>query len=80
MSALPASSTTHPTPGHRPATCPRCGAAFACGAALPAHTPCACAGVGLTPAQRATLDAAFQGCLCVACLRAVAASTTEGAR
>jgi hypothetical protein len=70
--------------GTCPATCPRCGATFACGAALPAGTPCACAGVGLTPAQRTALNAAFQGCLCMDCLRAVsrgdASRASEDAR
>jgi len=70
----PASPPTPPTsPARlRPATCPRCGGAFDCGAALPAATPCACAGVGLTPAQRAELRGRYEGCLCLACLQAVA--------
>jgi hypothetical protein len=61
-----------PPAGRRPATCPRCGAAFECGAALPAATPCACATVDLAPAQRAALRSRYEGCLCLACLQAVA--------
>ena len=77
---------TSPTtlPGYAPATCPRCGMAFACGAGLPQGTPCGCAGVGLTPTQRAALNGAFEGCLCTACLRDVARGHAglemEGAR
>jgi len=51
-------------------TCPRCGAAFACGAAGP--QPCACASVGLSPALRQALAQRFEGCLCRACLQALA--------
>jgi len=50
-------------------TCPRCGAAFACGAAGP--QPCACAGVGLSTALRQVLAQRFEGCLCKACLQAL---------
>ena len=50
-------------------TCPRCGAAFACGAAGP--QPCACAGVGLSAALRQELAQRFEGCLCKACLQAL---------
>jgi hypothetical protein len=49
--------------------CPRCGAAFACGAAGP--QPCACAGVGLSAALRQQLAQRFEGCLCRACLQAL---------
>jgi hypothetical protein len=77
MSSIPASpSTPSPatatTPGGRPALCPRCGAAFECGAARPPATPCGCAGIGLTPAQRALLAERYDGCLCLACLGAIA--------
>lgn len=51
--------------------CPRCGGAFACGAAGPA--PCPCTGVVLAPALLAGLRAHFAGCLCLDCLRALAA-------
>jgi len=77
MPTMPASTAT-PFPatvtatGTRPALCPRCGAPFECGAALPPATPCACAGVGLTLAQRAGLRDRYEGCLCLACLRAAA--------
>ncbi|MCA0176424.1 MAG: cysteine-rich CWC family protein [Proteobacteria bacterium] len=53
-----------------PSLCPRCGAAFGCGAAQPG---CACGQVRLTAAQRADLATRYQGCLCMACLRALAA-------
>jgi hypothetical protein len=60
-------------PGWRPARCPRCGGAFACGAGGDASAPCACAGVGLTPRRRAELAARYDDCLCGACLAALAA-------
>jgi hypothetical protein len=83
-------STTTPSPapvtpsGCRPTHCPRCGASFECGAALPASTPCGCAGIGLTPAQRASLVGRYEGCLCLPCLGAIArgeaVDAQEGAR
>jgi hypothetical protein len=57
----------------RAAVCPRCGAGFACGAARPAATPCACAAIRLTGALRAALAERWGPCLCLVCLRAVAA-------
>jgi hypothetical protein len=78
MSLLPAANPTPPVSSSsvaaalRPARCPRCGAGFECGAALPASAPCACAGVGLTPEQRATLRGLYEGCLCLGCLGAIA--------
>ncbi len=51
--------------------CPRCGAAFHCGVAD--ATPCACTQARLDDGQRARLAARFTGCLCGACLRAIAA-------
>jgi hypothetical protein len=51
--------------------CPRCGGAFACGAAGP--SPCACAAVELGAALRLSLQTAYTGCLCLACLRELAA-------
>ena len=59
-------------PADRLASCPRCGGTFACGAARPATAPCPCAGIGLTPRQRAGIAARWQGCLCMACLRSMA--------
>jgi len=51
--------------------CPRCGGAFHCGVADAA--PCPCSTVQLDPATRAALRPRYQGCLCLACLQAVAA-------
>jgi Cysteine-rich CWC len=70
------------TPGAGPAAatpgvnscCPRCGAAFACGIGGP--TPCACTGITLSPAQLDALRGRYRGCLCLACLRDLAADTT----
>jgi len=58
------------TPVDGPDRCPRCGSAFACGAAAPG--PCPCSTVTLDPALRARLRARFDGCLCLDCLRALA--------
>ena len=60
-----------PAPEACKAACPRCGAAFHCGVTDTA--PCACAQARLDDAQRATLAARFTGCLCGACLQALAA-------
>lgn len=54
----------------QPDTCPRCGAVFKCGAAGP--WPCACASVGLSAELREQLAQRFEGCLCLACLQALA--------
>jgi len=54
------------------ARCPRCGGPFRCGAADPA--PCACAGLTLPPALLADLGKVYSGCLCLDCLRALAAA------
>lgn len=51
--------------------CPRCGGAFHCG--VNNSGPCACTTITLNPAQRAELAARYQGCLCLACLRELAA-------
>lgn len=51
--------------------CPRCGAAFHCGAQDSA--PCPCAGLSLPAPLQAALRQRWQGCLCLACLRALAA-------
>jgi hypothetical protein len=46
--------------------CPRCDAEFGCGVATGG---CWCAAVALNAEQRAELAAAYDGCLCPACLR-----------
>jgi len=51
--------------------CPRCGGAFHCGVADAA--PCPCGTVPLDEARLAALRHRYQGCLCLACLQAVAA-------
>ncbi|MFT7722348.1 MAG: cysteine-rich CWC family protein [Roseateles sp.] len=57
------------------ARCPRCGGGFACGAAT-GH--CACFGLRLSDALRAELAARYRGCLCLACLRALAEADAGG--
>ncbi|MGD9835296.1 MAG: cysteine-rich CWC family protein [Piscinibacter sp.] len=60
--------------------CPRCGSAFHCGMNDSAVAgPCACTTLTLTPALRAELAARYKGCLCLACLRALAAGATAAA-
>ncbi|MBN8508253.1 MAG: cysteine-rich CWC family protein [Burkholderiales bacterium] len=54
--------------------CPRCGGAFHCGVHDPA--PCACTDIRLDPAQLISLRARYAGCLCPACLRALAAGAS----
>jgi hypothetical protein len=56
------------------AACPRCGGDFRCGAADAA--PCACTTVSLDAAMLAQLRAQYTGCLCLACLRKLAAQTS----
>jgi hypothetical protein len=51
--------------------CPSCGAAFHCG--VHDAAPCACTNVRLSDEQLDALRSAFNDCLCVRCLRAVAA-------
>lgn len=51
-------------------TCPRCGQAFHCGANDP--TPCACCTLKLDAALLAELRQRYDGCLCLACLVALA--------
>jgi hypothetical protein len=71
-------STTHampepkPIPGYQATTCPRCGAAFACGAEAARETPCSCAAIALSPQRRAELRVRYAGCLCAACLAMLA--------
>ncbi|WP_271008302.1 cysteine-rich CWC family protein [Paucibacter sp. B51] len=50
--------------------CPRCGGGFHCGAA-DAH--CDCFDLRLSPALRERLAAMYSSCLCLACLRELAA-------
>lgn len=54
--------------------CPRCAAGFHCGANDPA--PCACCSLVLPEATLAALRRRYQGCLCLDCLRELAAQTT----
>ena len=54
------------------ARCPRCGGPFRCGAAD--ATPCACTGLTLPPALLAELGKLYSGCLCLDCLRTLAAA------
>jgi Cysteine-rich CWC len=55
--------------------CAACGAAFHCGAGDAA--PCPCGTVTLSPAQLAALRRQYDGCLCLACLRAMQAQAPE---
>ncbi|MFO1327417.1 MAG: cysteine-rich CWC family protein [Rubrivivax sp.] len=52
--------------------CPRCGGAFHCGARDAA--PCACSTLVLPPALLAELRQRHSGCLCLPCLRQLAAA------
>ena len=51
--------------------CPRCGGTFHCG--VNDVEPCACTALSLDDATLADLRQRFAGCLCLACLREVAA-------
>ena len=53
--------------------CPRCDAAFGCQIATGG---CWCAQVALDDEQRTQLAAGYDGCLCPACLRELAAATS----
>ena len=57
-------------------TCPRCGGAFHCG--VNDAGPCACTGLVLPPALLQQLQQRWQGCLCLACLRQLAAAHAAG--
>ena len=50
--------------------CPRCGGAFHCG--IGDAGPCPCTGVQLDAALQQRLRERYTGCLCLACLRALA--------
>lgn len=56
--------------------CPRCGAAFHCGADDP--SPCACVDLRLDAALLADLRLRYSGCLCLACLRALGGAPQGG--
>ena len=51
--------------------CPRCGGAFHCG--VNDAEPCACTALQFDEATLADLRQRYTGCLCLACLREVAA-------
>jgi hypothetical protein len=51
--------------------CPRCAAAFHCG--MNDAAPCACSGITLDASTLARLRRDYSGCLCLDCLRALAA-------
>jgi hypothetical protein len=57
------------------ARCPRCGASFHCGAND--TVPCVCNTLRLDAVALVDLRARYTGCLCLACLREIAASTTR---
>lgn len=52
--------------------CPRCGGDFHCG--IDDAEPCACTSLPLDAATLAELRAHYTGCLCLSCLRDLAAS------
>jgi len=54
------------------ASCARCGGDFHCGAHDP--EPCACTGMRLSPDLLADLRQRYRGCLCLHCLRELAAA------
>jgi len=54
--------------------CPRCGEDFHCG--VNDAAPCACSTLKLDAAKLAALRAQYSGCLCVACLRALASASS----
>ncbi len=56
--------------------CPRCGGGFHCGIAD--AQPCACMSIDLKPDTLAQLRTQFSGCLCLACLRELAACEAQG--
>jgi hypothetical protein len=55
------------------ARCPRCGNGFDCGVAD--ASPCGCRQAPLTDDHRRAIAARYSGCLCLACLTAIAAGT-----
>ena len=59
-----------------PGLCPRCGGGLHCGMAGPA--PCACSSVRLAAHTLAGLRQRYSGCLCLACLTALAGELAAG--
>jgi hypothetical protein len=55
--------------------CPRCGGAFHCGAND--TSPCPCTTVQLDQATLDALQSGYCGCLCMTCLKALAAGTAS---
>jgi len=66
-------------PGQRATTCPRCGAAFACGAGAGREAPCFCVSYTLGAARLAELRARWPDCLCAGCLAALADDPEQAA-
>jgi hypothetical protein len=56
--------------------CPRCAGSFHCG--MNDAAPCACAGVLLDAALQQRLRKRYTGCLCLRCLRSLAAGPAPG--
>ena len=65
-SATPADALAPGQDSKAGACCPRCNAAFHCGARDTA--PCACSGLQLSPELRAALQQHYRSCLCLRCL------------
>lgn len=63
-------------PASTPDTCPRCRGSFHCGAAAGV---CDCFELRLSEALRQRLAAEFSGCLCLRCLRELAAEEADQA-
>lgn len=58
--------------------CPRCGMGLHCG--MQDATPCPCTTVKLSTDMRGSLGQRYSGCLCLACLRALAANPDQTLR
>lgn len=58
--------------------CPRCGGSFHCGAQDPA--PCACGTIDLYADTLQLLRERYTTCLCLTCLREIAAMPLDAAR
>jgi hypothetical protein len=67
-------SAKAPTPASE--GCPRCGAAFHCG--INDAEACACTSISLDAATQAHLRQRYSGCLCLGCLRSLAAGASPG--
>ena len=57
--------------------CPRCGGNFHCG--MQDAAPCPCTTLALSAALQASLQQRYTGCLCLRCLRALAADAAAAA-